>query len=81
MKNPDSNYYNQESENRLNDDQQYPLPSLPKILIVGVGGAGNNCVNELSLQNIVGVETVAINTDHQHLGMINADRKTGRRVC
>jgi cell division protein FtsZ len=48
---------------------------LPKILIMGVGGAGNNCINELSSMKFDSVETIAVNTDRQHLEMIDADRK------
>lgn len=47
----------------------------PKIMVIGVGGAGNNTVHRLSNIGVEGVETVAINTDKQHLGMIKADTK------
>lgn len=51
------------------------FPSLPKILVIGVGGAGNNCINCLSSMEITGATTVAINTDKQHLKNIDADIK------
>ncbi|MDD7403006.1 MAG: cell division protein FtsZ [Butyribacter sp.] len=38
-----------------------------KIIVVGVGGAGNNAVNRMIDEGIVGVEFIAINTDRQHL--------------
>jgi cell division protein FtsZ len=38
-----------------------------KILVIGVGGAGNNAVNRMIEENIIGVEFVAVNTDKQHL--------------
>ncbi len=38
-----------------------------KILVVGVGGAGNNAVNRMIEENIIGVEFVCVNTDKQHL--------------
>lgn len=38
-----------------------------KILVVGVGGAGNNAVNRMIEENISGVEFVCVNTDKQHL--------------
>lgn len=41
--------------------------SAAKILVVGVGGAGNNAVNRMIEENIAGVEFVCINTDKQHL--------------
>ena len=38
-----------------------------KILVIGVGGAGNNAVNRMIEENIVGVEFICVNTDKQHL--------------
>jgi len=38
-----------------------------KILVIGVGGAGNNAVNRMIEENIIGVEFVCVNTDKQHL--------------
>ena len=38
-----------------------------KILVVGVGGAGNNAVNRMIEESIIGVEFVCVNTDSQHL--------------
>mgnify|MGYP003765428495 FL=1 len=38
-----------------------------KILVIGVGGAGNNAVNRMIEENILGVEFVGINADKQHL--------------
>ncbi len=46
-----------------------------KILVVGVGGAGNNQVTRIQKKNVDGAETVAINTDKQHLEISSADRK------
>lgn len=56
-------------------DQKLSIPIFPKILILGVGGAGNNCINELSSKNILGVKTIAINTDSQQLYATSADCK------
>ncbi|MFB6105688.1 MAG: cell division protein FtsZ [Halobacteriaceae archaeon] len=47
----------------------------PRIVIVGCGGAGNNTVNRLYNIGVDGAEAVAINTDKQHLQMIEADTK------
>ena len=47
----------------------------PRIVVVGCGGAGNNTINRLYNIGIHGAETVAINTDKQHLKMIEADTK------
>lgn len=38
-----------------------------KILVIGVGGAGNNAVNRMIEENIIGVDFVCVNTDKQHL--------------
>ncbi|WP_128225729.1 cell division protein FtsZ [Halobacteriaceae archaeon SHR40] len=47
----------------------------PRIVIIGAGGAGNNTVNRLYNIGVDGAETIAINTDKQHLKMIEADTK------
>ncbi|ELK54464.1 MULTISPECIES: cell division protein FtsZ [Haloferax] len=47
----------------------------PRIVIVGAGGAGNNTVNRLYKIGVEGTDIVAINTDKQHLKMIEADTK------
>lgn len=41
--------------------------SAAKIIVIGVGGAGNNAVNRMIEENILGVEFVCVNTDKQHL--------------
>ena len=41
--------------------------SAAKIIVVGVGGAGNNAVNRMIDENISGVEFIGINTDSQAL--------------
>ncbi|ABR54715.1 cell division protein FtsZ [Methanococcus vannielii SB] len=46
-----------------------------KILVVGCGGAGNNTIHRLTEIGIEGAETIAINTDKQHLENISADKK------
>ncbi len=38
-----------------------------KIIVVGVGGGGNNAVNRMIEEGIQGVEFVCVNTDKQHL--------------
>ncbi|CCQ34247.1 Cell division protein FtsZ 2 [Halorhabdus tiamatea SARL4B] len=47
----------------------------PRIVIVGCGGAGNNTVNRLYNIGVDGADTIALNTDKQHLKMIEADTK------
>ncbi|HJW97230.1 MAG TPA: cell division protein FtsZ, partial [archaeon] len=46
-----------------------------RILVVGTGGAGNNCVRRLSEMGIKGATTIAINTDAKHLSVTKADKK------
>lgn len=41
--------------------------SAAKILVIGVGGAGNNAVNRMIEEGILGVEFICVNTDKQHL--------------
>ena len=38
-----------------------------KIIVIGVGGAGNNAVNRMIDESIVGVEFIGVNTDKQAL--------------
>ncbi len=56
-------------------DDQLDGFGMPRITIVGCGGAGNNTVNRLYNIGIDGAETIAINTDKQHLDNIRADKK------
>ena len=53
----------------------YTATAEPNILVIGCGGAGNNCINRLYSLKIKGASTIAINTDRQHLEMIEADKK------
>ncbi|MCK4532047.1 MAG: cell division protein FtsZ, partial [Candidatus Aenigmarchaeota archaeon] len=46
-----------------------------KILVMGIGGAGNNCVTRLSGLGVKGARTIAINTDAKHLSISKADEK------
>ena len=43
-----------------------------RILVIGVGGAGNNAVNRMIDENISGVEFIGINTDKQALKLCKA---------
>ncbi len=59
------------SANSIDDD----FIGQPRIMIIGCGGAGNNTVNRLHHMGVAGAETIAINTDKQHLDMIQADKR------
>ena len=43
-----------------------------KILVVGIGGAGNNAINRMIDENVAGVEFIGINTDKQALQFCKA---------
>ena len=55
----------------------------PRIVIIGVGGAGCNTITRLNGIGIEGIETVAANTDIQHLLRSVASRKIllGKQLC
>ena len=48
--------------------------STAKIVVIGVGGAGNNAVNRMVDEKIVGVDFIGINTDVQALQLCKAPR-------
>ena len=54
-----------------------PLDSrdLPKISVVGCGGAGSNIVNRLHHIGIMDADIVAIDTDQKHIDKIRANKK------
>lgn len=49
--------------------------SLPKIKVVGIGGAGGNAISRMASCGIKGVELIAINTDFQDLKDSHGDVK------
>ncbi|CAB9523368.1 protein FtsZ [Seminavis robusta] len=65
--------------------QSPPLPSFfnspalhefaPKIVVVGVGGAGNNAINNMIAKELHGVDFLALNTDAQHLSTALTDQR------
>ena len=48
--------------------------SAAKIIVVGVGGAGNNAVNRMIDEKIDGVDFVGVNTDKQALQLCKAPK-------
>ena len=44
----------------------------PRLLVLGVGGAGGNAINEMIENNLQGVEFIAVNTDAQDLKLSKA---------
>ncbi|HWQ67623.1 MAG TPA: cell division protein FtsZ [Methanospirillum sp.] len=59
------------ASNNMDDD----IDGQPRIVIIGCGGAGNNTINRLHNMGVSGAETIAINTDKQHLDMIQSDKR------
>jgi len=60
------------------EDKQFEdidVSAQANIKVIGVGGAGNNMVNWLYKKGIKGAEIIACNTDQQHLGITESDRK------
>ena len=47
----------------------------PRILVLGVGGAGGNAINGMIDNGLQGVEFIAVNTDAQDLKLSRADAK------
>ena len=47
----------------------------PRILVMGIGGAGGNAINAMIADGMQGVEFVAVNTDAQDLKVNKADAK------
>jgi cell division protein FtsZ len=46
-----------------------------RISVIGVGGAGCNCVNRIHQSGIKSAKTLAVNTDGKHLNMIGSHKK------
>lgn len=70
------NYGNEESftEEVSATEEVMPnaAPNVCKIKVVGVGGGGNNAINRMLEEGVVGAEFVAVNTDLQALMMSKA---------
>ena len=49
--------------------------SIPKIKVLGVGGAGCNIVSWMKEKGVSGASIVALNSDAQHLSITKADRR------
>ena len=47
----------------------------PRIVVIGVGGAGSNAVNNMIASSLEGVEFVVANTDAQSLAMNASERR------
>ncbi|MDD3976316.1 MAG: cell division protein FtsZ, partial [Candidatus ainarchaeum sp.] len=58
---------------KVNEEYKTDDFAAPRIMVMGIGGAGNNSVNRICSMGVSGVQVVAINTDRQHLGIISDD--------
>lgn len=47
----------------------------PKILVIGVGGGGNNALDRMIDCHLLGVDFVAVNTDVQVLNSCKAEKR------
>ncbi len=63
-----------ETQNQMGNTNEL-LVGQAKIKVIGCGGGGSNMVNWLYKKGIQGAEIGAVNTDKQHLDMIEADKK------
>jgi cell division protein FtsZ len=76
---------NQEKRNTISFDaelEELLTKQRASIKVVGCGGGGNNTINRITEVGVLGVETIAINTDAQDLLYTTSDRKilVGREV-
>ncbi len=60
-----------EGKSRTEENVHIDEFSVPKIMVIGAGGAGCNAVNRLAHMNISGAQLAAVNTDKQHLSIIS----------
>ncbi|HNT30768.1 MAG TPA: cell division protein FtsZ [bacterium] len=59
----------------MNKEQDRDLHNFAKIKVVGLGGGGNNAVNQMVRLGVKGIEFVAVNTDMQALNISEAAHK------
>ena len=52
-----------------------PTDGLAQVKVIGVGGGGSNAVNRMYHQRVPGVEYLAVNTDAQHLLLLDVPNK------
>ncbi|MCK4331992.1 MAG: cell division protein FtsZ [Thermoplasmatales archaeon] len=62
----------EEENNVIIDEEMF---GIPRIVIIGCGGAGGNTITRLQKLGVKGADTIAINTDKQALDLVEADHK------
>ncbi len=70
-------------EKNTEDEEINSVLRIPKIKILGIGGAGNNTVTNLISAGIQRAEAIAVNTDARQLLISKAHRKIliGKEIC
>lgn len=65
------------AKNKSSTNLQTPLlhEFAPKIVVVGVGGAGCNALDNMIMRELKGVDFLALNTDAQHLSSTLTDQR------
>jgi cell division protein FtsZ len=70
---------------KLEDEKidQYARLSMPRIALVGIGGAGSNIVSWVKERGMIGGRLLSLNTDANHLSISKADRRIliGEKIC
>lgn len=56
-------------------NNEFSMPTPCRIVVLGIGGAGNNTLTRLMEAGVTGAECVAVNTDALHLNISKAHRK------
>ncbi|MCK5112994.1 MAG: cell division protein FtsZ [Thermoplasmatales archaeon] len=62
-----------EEESNVSIDEE--MFGIPRIVIIGCGGAGGNTITRLQKLGVKGADTIAINTDKQALDLVEADHR------
>ena len=64
-----------ETKEESNEIEDEYLSQNAKIVVMGIGGAGNNSVTRLTKMGVHGAKTIIVNTDAKHLHISKADQK------
>lgn len=66
---------NGNKEETITTVEEFAHANDAKIVVMGLGGMGNNAINRLQKMGVYGANTIAVNTDQQHLRSVVSDRK------
>ena len=62
-----------ETKTKMMGDDSVSEFGQPKIMVLGVGGAGCNSISRISEMGVSGAQLVAVNTDKQQLAVLSDD--------